>query len=318
MPFYGLPFFYGDMRKITVTVVLCAILGVNLFFSCQSVVENAKQPDAALITQTKDSVEAGLSKDFCRLSLVFQDVEGKLIKNSLDILMGEEFDSMSRVACVSNGRLDTLVQLSDYIVVVANDTFYLSTQNYGGKDLLEQFMLPCRVVTGRIMEVDGTPIKKMPIHVRISIREKGKGRRWKKMVLPDEPLIFTDSLGYYQMIVPEDVAEVSLRTSGFLVGKFVRKELLEHGAQNFLFEPFKVRNLCSDYLPQYNYYLEDEEGASIDVQDRNTLFASDSLLENLSTITMVATGYEGQIVRKLKKKNKVFRSTEIRICKKEN
>ena len=86
MPFYGLPFFYGDMRKITVTVVLCAILGVNFFFSCQSVVENAKQPDAALITQTKDSVEAGLSKDFCRLSLVFQDVEGKLIKNSLDIL----------------------------------------------------------------------------------------------------------------------------------------------------------------------------------------------------------------------------------------
>lgn len=306
------------MRNITVAIILYTLFGGCLFFSCQSVVETEKQPDSAVITQTKDSVELGLSKDSCRLSLVFQDVEGKLIGSSLEVLLGESFDSLPRMACVSNGRLDTLVHVSDYIVVVANDTFYLTTQNYGGKDLLEQFTLPCRKVTGRIMEVDGTPITKMPLHARISIREKGKGRRWKKKVLPDEPLIFTDSLGYYQMIVPENVAEVSLRTSGFLVGRFVRKELLEHGAQNFLFEPFRVRNLCSDYLPQYNYYLEDNDGVSIDVQDRNTLFASDSLLENTPTITMVAMGYEGKIVRKLKKRNKVFRSTEIRICKKGN
>ena len=301
------------MKKKADIVSFVAFLCIVSFVSCQNGAEE-KQKEETTLVKSEEKEEQGLSKDSCHLFLEFKGVDGQIVEEELDVYMGEDLSSLKLMSSPVMRRMDTIVRVGDYMVVVEEDTFHFPMNDYGGEVIHEDVILPYRTLKGRIMEVDGTPIAQMPLHLRISVREKGKGRKWKKRLLPEEPLVYTDSLGFYRTVVPEEVAEVSLRTSGFLVGKFVRKELLEFGAQNFLFEPFRVRNLCGNNLPQYDFYLENQDGLSIDVQDRKKLIASDSLLEDMESITMVATSDQGTLERTLKKRNKVFRGVDIRIC----
>ncbi len=289
-----------------------------MLFACQ---RGAEQPaasgqDSVAVAESVDSVDASVPKGSCRMVLVCRGVDGEPCVN-LPLVLISENGVESNALTDGKGRFESFVGLGDFRVVVKTDTLDISTKAFSGTELVECVSVPCRTIRGRIMEKDGTPLQNMPLHIRTWEKDPTKGRRAKQTLSPEEPFLKTDSLGYYKCALPENVSEIQIRSCGFQLGRIPRKEFLQYPVQNFLFIPFTVRNICSEFAPSYQFFIVTKEGVRVDMQNRTELFAADSMLDSLPRASLVAVDGDENVVRKMSKRNGVFNLSVLSVCRNE-
>lgn len=282
------------------------------FLSCQHH-ENtgAGEELNAIITQSEDSIANAQRKDSCTLLIQLKGVDDRIIEKVMPISLNSNTDTI-KLRTDRKGRSEISVPLNLFSMVVDNDTFLIETTNCGGSELKEQITLPYRTIRGRIMDKEGTPLTQMPIHARIAHREKINKRKFKIVNYENDLTFHTDSLGYYTFVVPSDAFLISLRSCGFLIGKISHEEMQKYPTQNFLFIPFKVKNICGYDIPQYHFYLNRE--VNVDMENHQDLFSMDDRLDTIKSIIVVGIGSQNKIVKRVVKRDAVFNVGEFRVC----
>ena len=297
------------MKKYVNLSIIFSLL-FSLSSSCerteQKVVEEPQVDSTTLVLDTLPK----LSNDSFFLEGRFYDLKNHAVLASVAYRWIQDTSTIYKSD--ESGIIERVLKLDDYYFMVADETFNI-TEARGGDTLKLSWQLPVYEVKGRIMEVDGTPLKCMPLHVHC--QEKRKLRIWRRKETYDrDELIYTDSLGYYRTYVPQNTESVTLRSCGFLVGKISRKEMMNYPTQNFLFEPFSIVNVWGDYVPPYTHQLMiPSTNDTINMEDRTAFFACDSLLESLPSVNWIASSRYGKTRKNIKKRNAVFQRTAFKI-----
>lgn len=296
---------------------------ITLFFvSCQTKVDENGVVDSNVesidtIREEKQdslcgSIVQSLSKDSVCFRLSFRDINGSSIPTQIPFgfCLDGGFESQQTDA---NGLFDTIVAIHDLIIATRNDSFYYSLDEYAGDTMNEGISLPVRVVRGRVMEEDGTPLRQMPIHVHSFF--KTDKRKIVDDLFENDLLTYTDSMGYYCTYVPENVFKVSLRTCGFLLGNITRHELLNYPRQNFLYMPFSIRNICADDAPMFLFSVTDQDlDITISADNWDEFFKYDEVFENSQRVVLTAVYGRSRLSKKITKKNGLFRNPSFTIC----
>ena len=243
-----------------------------------------------------------------RLKVKFTDQKGRLFVPSLKITCQSD-DGLLSERTVLDGILDTLVDGRELEFFHDGNYFHFELDDKAGAVVEEEVRLPYFIIKGRIMESDGTPLVKMPVR----LHQKFKRKRGEKEDFENDVLLYTDGRGYYESYVSAEAVGASLRSCGFLVGNCSRSELVNYPTQNFLFEPFSIRNICGEDIPDFRFTMKIEDSA-FDFQDKKRLFEYDGLFEKADAVRITAKSDRTVQTKKITKRNGVFRNPSFTIC----
>jgi hypothetical protein len=279
------------------------------------------QPQDSLFNDSSFNV---ISKDSFLLSLTFFDINRVMVNPSDTFCLLLNGDSI----LFSANKFDSLrflLPMNKNIQLLADgDTFDISTPMEGGVEVHKNIpLLEWIGLRGRIMDVDGTPHRAMPIFLHPQYQKRERHPDYS-----NDLSFTTDSLGYYSVTISAKARRVILRCCGFLVGDISEKEWLTYPTHNFLYNPFEVENLCGDSIPEGEFSIivpsEGEFGWDFPEfsytpdGDWQRFFSQCNRLEHDDLIAIQFTSIERTEIKKIRKRNAYFRNPTIRICLKNN
>lgn len=317
-------FFIGTLFLFVMKKFLFSLLFLALL-ACQGAdSERASQEVLSdSISSSLDSLPSlnanSISKDSFLLSLLFKDVNGRVIapNDSIALFMGGTDTIL--FALDSLLPLNILCPIGQSIeLYTTNDSFLIPMQQKGGVEVKKEIYLSDWVaLQGRIMDVDGTPHQAMPIKLHAQYK-----KRESKANYSNDLSFQTDSLGYYSVTIPSKARKVVLRCCGFLVGEITKKEWMNYPTHNFLFNPFELENLCSDSIPEGEFTVivpsesgwENPELIYKNRNDWNSFFQECEVLEQEDLIAIQFETQNLNQTKKIRKRNAYFRDPIVRIC----
>lgn len=307
--------------------ILLGLLIIPLLYSCEKVKEwvpvwkESKEDSSAHTVMLSDSLvadslskrAAAIASDSVRLVVEFSDASGKPLSKAIPITFIDDAQSVV-LTTDETGTIQHMVK-SDHVVTLmyGEDEVMNYFDMKGGEELNDHIRLNILPMRGRIMDNNGVPHQKMPLHIHYRYNKKDRS-----LGCANDLVVYTDTLGYYKTYVTTDFHSMVLRSCGFVFGVVPKREFTEFPVQNFLFDPFDVENRCAYNVPRHEYIVQIpfSEGYSEDVplHDWSRLFAMDEALEASETIKVKLSFPTKSYTYKLKKKGGAFREQVFRVC----
>lgn len=203
---------------------------------------------------------------------------------------------------------------NNLVMTYQGDELISIPSQFDDAEISTVFVLNLLPLRGRIMDRKGTPLANMPVQIY-----RKKGKRGKYDFQDNDPVIYTDSAGYYFTYLRDDAYSIVLHSCGFLVGEISKKEWKTYPKHNFLFEPFSVENTCDGFTPDAHFSLsfsfqQDEEPTVVSLRDWTDLFPYHNQLEayDMLTVYFNCENYTGK--RTVKKRSCIFRNQSFSVC----
>lgn len=296
--------------------VVCSCSKIEEKFSSKSVPSEADYTPSSVVLSDSlvlDTMSRAIPSDSVRLVIELFDANGSALRTPIPVTFVD--DSYSEdLQCDEHGIIRRTVKKDHVVSLMYGEDVIMSYFDMkGGEELNDHIRLNILPMRGRIMDNEGVPHKKMPVHVHHRYNKKDRTTACDK-----DMLFYTDSLGYYKTYVSADFHSLVLHTCGFSLGAISKKEFTDYPKQNFLFDPFEVENRCAYNVPRHEFVVEvpfsETETEPIPLKDWGRFFSMDEILESSESVRVRVIFPHKTYTYKLKKRNGTYRVPVMTVC----